>query len=358
MIPLALPARAEAEAPFVTRLALSSQLQEGSSILVYEEAGSLLFAGEHGLVEILGAPAGAMDGDIVLVNPAERRVDRLIRANSKHNTLLVTECCDQLCVMCSQPPKKTHHDRFEHFRAACLLAREGETIGLSGGEPTLFKERLLSFLEDMLAARPDLSFHILSNGQHFEESDVDRLAAAAYRKVVWGIPLYSADPAEHDRIVAKPGAFERLERSLAHLILAAARVELRTVLLQANWQALPALAVHIGTFLRFIEQWSIMQVEHVGFARNRWAELYVDHSANFGPLGEALDLAVLTGVRPALFNFPRCTVPEAYRRFALASISDWKQKFAPACGDCAERSICSGFFEWHPEALLEEVQPL
>ena len=102
-----------------------------------------------------------------------------------------------------------------------------------------------------------------------------------------------------------------------------------------------------------------MQLEHIGFARNRWEQLFFDHVQRFGPIAEALNRALLHGVRAQLFNFPRCTVPAAYRRLAIASISDWKRKFAPACLRCGERSACSGLFEWHPdEQAALAVQPL
>ena len=102
-----------------------------------------------------------------------------------------------------------------------------------------------------------------------------------------------------------------------------------------------------------------MQLENTGFAKNRWGLLYVDHSRQFGAVAAALDHALLHGLRPQLFNFPRCTVPAPYRHLAMASISDWKRKFTPACAPCREQDSCSGFFEWHPDAeALAGVSPL
>ena len=162
----------------------------------------------------------------------------------------------------------------------------------------------------------------------------------------------------HDAIVGKQGAFARLEDSFAHLLMSGARIELRTVLVASNLETLPSLARHVATRLRFIHAWSIMQLEHVGFARNRWSQLYVDHSGDFDPIAKALDHAKLHGVPARLFNFPRCTVPEPYRHLAAASISDWKRKYLDACGTCRERDDCTGFFEWHPDSAIEGVHPL
>lgn len=360
MIPLVLPAEIEADAPFVTRLRCGESVYSADdSRLLGSDAEGVTYAGARGVFAIDGVTADALDGDVVLVSPHAGRIERLLRAQSPHNTLLVTERCDQLCIMCSQPPKKTHVDRFDLLEEACLLAEPDTLIGISGGEPTLYKARLLQMVEHVLTARSDLRFHILTNGQFFEAEDVARLRAPLYRRVSWGIPLYAANAALHDEIVGKPGAFARLEASFAHLIMAGARVELRTVLVAPNLHALPRLADYVTARLHFVEAWSIMQLEHIGFAKGRWSNLYVDHREAFGPVGAALTHAALHGMQAQLFNFPRCTVPINYRGYAIASISDWKRKYAKACEGCTEQGQCSGFFEWHPDDHAERcVEPI
>lgn len=359
MIQLSLPAFAEADHPFVTRLRLNrDEVEAGDSLLFESDYDGVTFAGPHGLFTIEGVPPSDVDGDVVLMQPDVQRVERLLRAGSPHNTLLVTERCDQLCVMCSQPPKKTHIDRFALLEEACLLAEPGIVIGISGGEPTLYKEQLFGMIERVLEARDDLEFHILSNAQHFEQGDVERLRDPRFRRVVWGVPLYASDAVLHDEIVGKQGAFARLEESLAWLMLSGARVELRTVLVSSNLNALPALTRYVTRRLRFIDAWSIMQLENIGFARNRWGNLYVDHSKDFAAIADALTAATLHGVPVRLFNFPRCTVPEPFRHLAAASISDWKRKYVAACGPCTERDACTGFFEWHPDEAVDGVHPI
>lgn len=359
MIPLRLRAEAEVSAPYVARLRLTSADHAADAVLIAQDETSGTFAGRNGLLHIEGLKPESICGDIVLVDPVAGRVDRLLRSGSGHNTLLVTERCDQLCLMCSQPPKKQHLDRFTLLEEACFLAEPNSFIGISGGEPTLYKAELLALLERVLGERPDLEFHVLTNGQHFEPEDIERLRAPVFRRVTWGIPLYAADPALHDRIVGKDGAYSRLNASLAHLLFAGARIELRTVVLQDNVNHLSQLARHVTSRLGFIETWSIMQLENVGFAKNRWSQLFFDHAASFGLISEALDEALLHGISARLFNFTACSVPSEYRHLAEASISDWKRKFAPACDTCSAKAGCSGFFEWHPEHLiLEGVTPL
>ena len=238
--------------PFVVRLRAGSGPAEWSdAVLVETHDDTSVFAGQAGLLAVEGVKAEALDGDVVLVQPLEHRLERLLRKGSEHNTLLVTERCDQLCVMCSQPPKKTHVDRFDLLEQACRLADNDVVIGITGGEPTLYKEQLLGLIERVLEARPDLQFHVLTNGQHFEESDVARLRDPRFRSVTWGIPLYAARAELHDEIVGKAGAHVRLRESFAHLLMAGARIELRTVLVANNLDALPALARQITTCLLY-----------------------------------------------------------------------------------------------------------
>ena len=44
---------------------------------------------------------------------------------------------------------------------------------------------------------------------------------------------------------------------------------------------LEALAKHIAARLSFIANWSIMQLENTGFAKNRWGLLYSDRAINW-----------------------------------------------------------------------------
>ena len=46
------------------------------------------------------------DGDVVALDTGSRRFRVLYRKKSSHNSFLVTERCDNYCLMCSQPPKK------------------------------------------------------------------------------------------------------------------------------------------------------------------------------------------------------------------------------------------------------------
>jgi His-Xaa-Ser system radical SAM maturase HxsC len=348
MIPLKLDAEFdETDAgPFVVRL--GDEDNEAEAALVGELDGRLFYQHAGTTFSVNYPDSASMAGDVVFANPAGRAVHRWIRRGARHNTLLVTERCDQLCQMCSQPPRKTHVDMFPYLEQACLLAEPNVEIGISGGEPLLYKNQLFDMLETVARLRPDLRFHILSNAQHFTEDDASRLRQEVYERVLWGIPLYSDDPAVHDEIVVKEGAFDRLLESFAILARSAQAIELRTVLLRRNYQDLPRLAYMLSDRLPFVSHWAVMQLERIGFARNRWRSLFVDHSANPQPLERAIAIATARGLEVVLFNTPYCTVPERLRQYLHASISDWKRAWSAECHACKAKALCGGFFAWHP----------
>lgn len=331
--------------PFIAKL--GGDFESDTATLVGEDDNSLVFQ-FYDLTFQLQIPSGQdLMGDVVFVEPEFNRVSRWIRQASSHNTLLVTERCDQLCIMCSQPPKKTHTDTFEHMEKACLLAPQNIMIGFSGGEPLLYKEQLFSLIEKVGQLRPDLKFHVLTNAQHFKREDIDRLRGDVFKRVLWGVPLYSEQPFIHDQIVKKIGAFEILMSTLPVMAQSGLQIELRTVLLQQNYSGLSNLSQFVSRKLPFISIWAIMQLERIGFAKNRWAQQFVDHSGDLIPLRGAVSIAKSRNLNVSLYNIPYCTVTPDLRRYLSQSISDWKQSFPDDCNDCGAKHLCTGFFEWH-----------
>lgn len=315
-----------------------------------------IFDSAHGELRIEGFDPEAGMGDVLLILPRQNLAHRLIRAKSPHNTLLITERCDQLCVMCSQPPKQYHVDMFDHLTKAALLAPDGATLGISGGEPLLYKDRLFEMMMRVATARPDVSFHLLTNAQHIGEEDAHTLRALPADRLLWGIPLYSPMASHHDDLVGKPGAFEKLLASFAVLGRAGAAIELRTVVMKANIAVLPLLSTLITRKLPFIATWAIMQLENIGYGRMNWEKLFLDTSKDFSLVARAIDIARGRGIAATLYNFPLCTVPTGYRQFAPSTISDWKRKYLSVCDGCRSRSDCGGFFAWyHPQAGFERV---
>lgn len=347
------------EEPFAVRLRRDGPVMNAEGRIAVLPDGTIGVDCEHGSFRLKHPLAAQeIEGEVLAVYPGQNRAVRLIRSGKATNTILLTEECDQLCVMCSQPPKARRYDHFALYADAVRLAPKGAVIGISGGEPTLLKEQLFDWLQRMIDVRPDILFHILSNAQHFEPSDHAALVLQRDH-VLWGIPLYGADRETHDPLVGKAGAFDRLLQSLDICARAGSMVELRTVIMQQNLPALPRLAGFVARHLQWVRHWAIMQLEYQGYARLNWTGIFADTSLHFAPIAAAIRIAETARITVSLFNFPRCTVPPPFRSVAAASISDWKQKYLAVCGACSERAACGGFFHWYPEEHgFQRIEPL
>src|SRR5690348_6049569 len=75
-----------------------------AAYLLHQDAGELsAFPNTYLLPSSLRYLA---EGDVVRIDPKRRRLNTLYRRSSRSNSFLVTERCDNYCVMCSQPPKQ------------------------------------------------------------------------------------------------------------------------------------------------------------------------------------------------------------------------------------------------------------
>ncbi len=314
--------------------------------LVCHDDGKIFYQGQ---VISFQSTISLDENEVVLIFPKEGLIQRFYRPQSNSNTILITERCDQCCMMCSQPPKNKDYLHWNLYKQALLLVEDGAVVGISGGEPTLEKHYLLDLFEFAKTKRPDITFHVLTNAQHFVENDILQLSEIA-ENILWGVPIYADTPELHDKIVGKPGAFDALMRGFSILLKSNSRVELRTVLLQENMGRLPSLAKFVGKYFQWPEVWSLMQLEPIGFAKIQWESKFADTSLFFDFVKEAIVVSQACGIQIQLFNFPTCTVPEMFQKFCVNSISDWKQKYLNSCDNCSAKGSCCGFFEWYDES--------
>ena len=77
------------------------------------------------------------EGDVLGIHPQSGRVRVLYRRSSRHNFFLVTERCNNYCLMCSQPPKKVNDGWLIDEIAETLPLVDPATPALTftGGEP-------------------------------------------------------------------------------------------------------------------------------------------------------------------------------------------------------------------------------
>lgn len=302
---------------------------------------------------ILSAPKDervVQPGDVIALSPDSNVVRVLYRRKANSNLLFITDRCNSLCLMCSQPPKDIddYWHIEENLRLIDLMDTGDEQIGISGGEPTLYGEGLLALIKKAGEVLPDKSLHILSNGRLLGQAHwLASLDQINHPRLTWGIPLYADNAADHDHVVQAPGAFSETMKGLYNLARAGQSIEIRVVLSRLTTPRLPELAHYIFRNLPFVQHIAMMGIENTGLAKKNYEALWIDPLDYQDSLANACHFLDIRGLTVSVYNLPLCVLEPSLMRFYRQSISDWKNLFIEACQSCTARQNCAGFFKSH-----------
>jgi His-Xaa-Ser system radical SAM maturase HxsC len=301
------------------------------------------------------------EGDVIGIHPHSDRVRVLYRRSSKHNFFLVTERCNNYCLMCSQPPKKVNDGwLIDHIADALpLIDPATPSMTFTGGEPLTEWRRLIDLLELSRDVLPDTGIHVLTNGRAFSSLDVAHAwAAARHPKLSAGIPIYAAVDHIHDYVVQAKGAFDQTVLGVLRLKDLGQRVEIRVVLHAVTAPRLRETCSWIARNLPFVDHVALMGMEHTGFAIANDDKLWIDPIDYQEQLKAGVDVLSSVGVDVSVYNLPLCLLDPSVRPFAVQSISDWKNAYVEECGGCSARSNCAGFFSTGRPRFSRGIAPI
>lgn len=304
------------------------------------------------------------DDDVITFSKDLRRVLVLWRNKSSANTILLTERCDNYCVMCSQPPKDAD-DSYLLGQAKDLVTTlkavkaEFPIIGITGGEPTLYGQGFIDLLSQIGRDLPEFEVHVLSNGRRFADTAFcESLRPCITDRLVIGIPVYGSIAEDHDAIVGAAGAFYETVLGIHNLVEMGALVEIRVVLQRALLGRLGGIADFISRNLPGTVQVALMGLELMGFARSNLEKVWIDPIDYASELVAATRQLAANGCNPRIYNHQLCVLAPEIRSYAVSSISDWKREFDVICSECAVVSECGGFFTSSTRGISRGVTPL
>lgn len=301
------------------------------------------------------------DGDVIAVEPETGKIRVLFRKQSAYNHFLLTERCNNKCLMCSQPPRDVQDGWIvdEILEALPLIDRNAREIGFTGGEPTLLGPRFLELVRAAASYLPNTALHILSNGRSFvNDSFAEALGKIRHPDLMLGIPLYSDLAHIHDYVVQADGAYDETVRGILNLKRHGVRVEIRVVLQKQTVERLPELARFISRNLLFVDHVALMGLEITGFARANVDKIWIDPAHYQDELREAVRILTMAGIRTSIYNTQLCVLHPELHPFAKRSISDWKQEYLPVCGECDLRGKCGGFFATSRTKYSQYIKPV
>jgi His-Xaa-Ser system radical SAM maturase HxsC len=286
-------------------------------------------------------------GDILSVSTDGRRLHVLWRHLSGQNSVLLTERCDHYCLMCSQPPRDVDDDWLlgQAFEVMRLLPPDTNQIGFTGGEPTMYGERLFELLRLARDQAPDAGVHVLSNGRRFHDLDF----AVGWSQIdnpnmMVGIPIYGAEPTLHDYVVQARGAFDETVRGILNLGRLDQRIEIRVVIHKQTAPYLVDIAEFVARNLPFVDQVALMGLEMIGLARANMDAVWIDPIDYRDELAEAVMLLSRRRIKTMVYNHQLCLTDRRVWPYTVKSISDWKNEYHPECLSCSVQDACGGFF--------------
>jgi His-Xaa-Ser system radical SAM maturase HxsC len=300
-------------------------------------------------------------GDIIHVPGDGRRVTVLWKNSATHNGLLLTEQCDNYCLMCSQPPKD-RDDSWLFGRARkviSLLPDDARALTFTGGEPTLNADAFIGLLEHCQQVAPGLSLHLLSNGRRFADPRfARRYAATGLADIMAGIPVYAPEPGLHDFVVQAAGAFDETIHGILNLASLGQAVEIRVVIQRHTVPVLAGLATFITRNLPFVAQVALMGLEMTGLARPNSAQVWAEPAGYQNELAEAVAILTTAGITTKIYNHQLCVLDRRLWPYAVRSISDWKNDYLDICQSCSVRDACGGIFTTSGSRLSQHLHPI
>jgi His-Xaa-Ser system radical SAM maturase HxsC len=300
-------------------------------------------------------------GDVIGIHAPSRKFRTLYRHNSRHNSFLVTERCNNYCLMCSQPPKDID-DRWildEIRESLPLLDKDTRTLTFTGGEPLSDWIEFIDVLAECRDQLPKTAVQVLTNGRAFAKSEiVDAWRKVNHPSLIAAIPVYAAVDHVHDYVVQAKGAFDETILGILKLKDRGQRVEVRVVLHAQTAPIILDTCRWIARNLPFVDHVALMGLENTGFAIANEAQLWIDPIDYRDALADAVDVLVAAEVNVSVYNLQRCVLAQSVWPYAVQSISDWKNAFVSECEPCIEKSRCAGFFSSGRPRRSKAISPI
>lgn len=262
--------------------------------------------------------------------------------------------------MCCQPPLKVddinelYEENLHRIKSA---PKNLPLIGITGGEPTLLGEKLVSLIKEIRYSLPSTEIQLLTNGCRFSDIGFARkIAEAGDDKLYVGVELHSDYYKDHDAIAGRKGAYKETMKGLYNLAVCEVAIELRVIMCALNYKRFYNIAEFIHRNLPFVEWIAFMGIEDTGLATKNTKRIWIEPVEYQQELLCAIKYLADWNYKVSIFNVPLCLLPLYLHDYARKSISDWKNAYEPVCEECKLKGNCCGFFTTSRKKF-EGVQP-
>ncbi len=298
------------------------------------------------------------DGDIVSIEE-NGNITIIYEKNSPHNSIFVTDRCNCSCIMCPQPLAHAESDKTPLvLKLISLMDKNSEVLAITGGEPTLLDDKLISIISECKQKLPNTKLLLLTNGIKLADVEfVKKLAMVKHPSLSIDIPLYAPTDTEHNNIIGTKGFYKTIF-GLYNLALFRQNVGLRVVIHKLNYARLPQLAEFIYHNLPFVSHVAFMQMETHGPAMEHIEQIWIDPFDYNNQLEIAVSYLARRGMNVSIYNGQHCVIPKTLWRYTRKSISSWKNIYLQECVGCECQDSCGGFFESSQRLHSDHIVPI
>lgn len=264
--------------------------------------------------------------------------------------LFVTNQCNSNCLMC---PDTTYSRRrkndinLEFLKDfLMLLPTDLPYLDITGGEPTLLKNNLITIIDMAFNHFENIDIMILSNGRAF----ADKCYAMLFEKysnknLIIEVPLHGFDSQTHDYIAGGNGYFSQTASGIYNLLNSRVSIGIRIVVSKLNYKYIYKIINYIGKTFRNVKYINIMGLEMLGNARTNIEKVWIEFDDVKDILQKNIELCFMYGIEPRLYNFPLCLFEKKYWSVYRKSISPHKVVYLENCSGCSIKNYCGGFFK-------------
>lgn len=275
---------------------------------------------------------------------------KLHDSSSESACLFVTNKCNSNCIMCPDTihSRQKNNDIKLSFLQEYLLLLPTDLpfLDITGGEPTLLKNDLLTLIDIAIDHFERVSIMLLSNGRAFADKNYSHtFYKYKNENMVIEVPLHGFDSSTHDRIAGGMGCFLQTITGIQNLLNIKLNVGIRIVISKLNYKYLHKIIRYIGTNFTGIRYINLMGLEMLGNAYLNKEKVWIEFEEIKDILQKNIELCFLYGIEPHLYNFPLCLFDKKYWSVYRKSISLYKIIYLDGCLGCGIKNSCGGFFK-------------
>lgn len=320
----------------------------------------------QGLIDDPGVPSvpavGSAASEGIAVVPDDAFVADMAGRYVFHCTLELSYACNAKCSHCLVDAPLNSRFADPDIVSLCTIMDKLRDAGcmvltLSGGEP-LMRPDIIDILNE--AGKRGFVIRILTNGTLISEKIANTLASLPVRSVE--VSLFSADPAEHDRIAGLPGAFAAAIEGIDRLQKLGVETYVRHIVLANNARSAKALRriahahgakyvnmcglIHPSVYGRDETTQAAPPIEDIVALIGLGIIPVPPESGQCRPATTKCTISPSGDIRPcevfgySLGNIHSDDLLTLWRSQKLEAFRAWSSQASPECTDCPSARVC------------------